>query len=66
MTLKHNTKKYNEFTLTAKLTAGKILAIKRALHIYTAQGSPVALDVLGELNTAINSLCIDTFGLKED
>jgi hypothetical protein len=51
-TIKRNTKKYNEYILTGKWTAGKILTLHSALKMY-APHSAVAQDVLNELDTAI-------------
>ena len=54
-TIKYNAKKYNEYTLTAKWTAGKILALHSALKLY-APHSAVAQDILDELEPAIREI----------
>lgn len=46
--IKKDTKKYNEYNVTMKLTHGQILAIKHALEHYSTAvipGSAVAADV---------------------
>jgi hypothetical protein len=49
VSIKKNTKKYNEYNVIMKVTAGKILAIKDALQ---AANSAVGNDVLQELEAA--------------
>lgn len=49
VSIKKNTNKYNEYNVTMKVTAGKILAIKHALQ---ATGSAVGNDILQELESA--------------
>jgi len=55
ITVKRNTKKYNEFKLTATLTLGKIEAIKRALELYKEQ-SAVANDVYVSLKNVMEGV----------
>lgn len=52
ITIKKNPKKHNEYTVTMKVTAGKILALKQALLIY---GSPVAEDLLDAMAYACHT-----------
>jgi len=52
VTIKRNPKKHNEYNVTMKVTAGKILAIKNALQ---ATRTPVGVDILEEIENACNA-----------
>jgi len=53
--IRKDTKKYNAFGIKAEWTAGKIIALHTALKVY-APHSPVAQDVLDEVERAIREL----------
>lgn len=50
--VKKNTKKFNEFTVTMKLTEGAVLSVLHALQVHSEMGSAIASDVLGFLKRA--------------
>jgi hypothetical protein len=53
MIIKRNTKKHNEYSISGKLTLGKLEAMRRALELYKEQ-SPVANDLYYELTNAMD------------
>ena len=50
--IKRNKKEFNEYSFSAKWTAGEILALHQALKLY-APHSPVTQDVLNEVERAM-------------
>lgn len=51
MTIDTKKKEYNQFKVTALLSAGEILCLKHALQRYE---SPLAVDILSDLTCAMN------------
>jgi len=60
MIIKRNTKKYNEYSVNAKWTLGKLEAMRRALELYKEQ-SFVANDLYHELTNAMEGLDTSQF-----